>query len=252
MLRSQVGYILFALLVSSFACLAGATPVGLKVEDKTGAAFPDVLVIVKSLSLDEKREVEIFRALTDAKGIVPSRELPTGLYRLIATCPYGICKTKVQEFYVKDDPVQLELTLDVVGSGTHGEGDVTEVGPSKQLKVRVTDSEGRPVRLASVIVRDSDVQHEGWYKTDSGGSATVDLPEGSVTVVVLYGGNLTSKTLSAATVDELTAKGTPLTIRLGAGQDASISVPVAPQDAPAHESNHVLAGSHGPSSETGD
>jgi hypothetical protein len=211
------------------AMWADASPLSITTLDRTGAAFPNVLVIVKGLSLEEKREPEIFRALTDSKGIAQTRELPVGLYRVIATCPYGICQTKIQEFFVKGDPLYLELTLDVVGSGTHGEGDVIEVGPSKLLKVRVTDSEGRPVRLAWIIVRDSDAWHEGWYKTDSSGSAMVKLPEESVTVVVVYGGDLTSKTLSAATADELRAKGAPLIILLAIG-------PVDSKSALVHES----------------
>ena len=201
--------VLIVLLLSS-ATHAGASPLQLHAVDRTGAAFPNVLVIVKSL--DGKGE--IFRALTDAKGIVPSEELPAGLYRVIATCPYGICQTKVQEFYVGGDPVQLELTLDVVSSGTHGEGDVIEVGPSKRLKVQVTDDESRPVELARVIVRDSDAWHEEWYKTDSSGSATVKLPEGSVTVVVASGGNLASRTLDSPAIDALWAKGATLLVVL--------------------------------------
>jgi hypothetical protein len=224
---------MLAVLTLLIASRVDAAPLHLKVVDKTGAAFPDVLVIVKSL----EGKGEIARALTDAIGSVPGRELPSGLYRVIATCPYGICETEVQEFYVKDAPVQLELTVDV--SPTRGEGDVVEIGPSRPLKVQVLDRDGRPARLASVLVRDSDAQHERWYKTDSDGGTTVELPEGQVTVVVLYGGAITSRTLSVATIDGLKAKGTSLAIHLGTGQESAISKPVSPPSALVHESGHA-------------
>jgi len=75
---------------------AAAAPLRLKVLDQTGAAFPDVLVIVKSLA----GKGEIFRALTDQSGCVPERDLPAGLYRAIATCPYGICETRLASFWL--------------------------------------------------------------------------------------------------------------------------------------------------------
>jgi len=224
---------ILAVLALLIASRADAAPLHLKVVDKTGAAFPDVLVIVKSL----EGKGEIARALTDTTGNVPGRELSPGLYRVIATCPYGICETKVQEFYVKDAPVQLELTVDV--SPTRGEGDVVEIGPSRSLKVQVIDRDGRPARLAPVLVRDSDAQHERWYKTDSDGGTTVELPEGQVTVVVLYGGTITSKALSGATIDGLKTKGTPLSIHIGNGQESSISKPVSSESTLLHESGHV-------------
>lgn len=48
---------------------------GIRVVDPSGAPFPDVLVIVKSL----EGEGEMFRALTDATGSVSGRKLPFGL-----------------------------------------------------------------------------------------------------------------------------------------------------------------------------
>jgi hypothetical protein len=224
---------MLAVLALLIAFRADAATLHVKVVDKTGAAFPDVLVIVKSL----EGKGEIARALTDSTGSVSGRELPPGLYRVIATCPYGICETNVQEFYVKDAPVQLELTVDV--SPTRGEGDVVEIGPSRPLNVQVIDRDGRPARLAPVLVRNADAQHERWYKTDSDGGTKVELPEGQVTVVVLYGGTITPRTLSVATIAGLKAKGTPLVIHLGTGQEASISKPVSPPSALVHELGHA-------------
>jgi hypothetical protein len=196
---------LFALTLL-IASSADAAPMRVKVVDRTEAAFPDVLVIVKSL--DGKGEVG--RALTDATGSVPERELTPGLYRVIATCPYGICETKIFEFLIRDVPVQLDLKLDVLPT----RGDVVQVGPSRSLKVEVVDQEGRPTRLARILVRDPDAQNERWYKTGSDGSAIVELPEGLVTVVVVYEVTLASKTLRPSDVSGLRAKNAPLTIRL--------------------------------------
>ena len=62
--------------------------------------------------------------------------MTAGLYRAIATCPYGICETKVSEFLVADAPVELELKVDV--SPTRG--NVAVVGPSGRLRLEVVAS----------------------------------------------------------------------------------------------------------------
>lgn len=230
-MRKKIMLTLLALVCSSSV---SAAPLHLDVVDKTGAAFPDVLVIVKSL----EGKGEVFRALTDSKGAVLGRELPPGLYRVIATCPYGICETKVREFYVKDAPVQLQLTVDV--SPTRGEGDVVEIGPSRSLRVQLLGRDGKPARLASVLIRDSGAEHERWYKAGPDGSATVELPEGQATVVVLYGEAITTKVLSTAAVTALIVKGEPLVIHLGTGQESTLPK-ASPEGGLLHESSHSLA-----------
>src|SRR5690242_15077869 len=102
--------VVFVGVLALMACFyANAVPVHLRVLDQTGAGFPDVLVIIKSLA----GKGEIFRGLTDQAGSVPERDLIAGLYRAIATCPYSICETKVTEFLVSDTPVELELKVNV-------------------------------------------------------------------------------------------------------------------------------------------
>jgi hypothetical protein len=180
--------------------------VRLRVLDQTGAAFPDVLVIVKSLA----GKGEIFRGLTDQTGSVPERDLAAGLYRAIATCPYGICETKVTEFLIGDTPVELELKVDV--SPTRG--NVAIVGPSNRLKLEVLDTQGRPVTSAEVLVRDSNAEFEQWYKTNGEGEADVE-PRGTMTtLVVLYNRNLTTETISSAAVEKLRSEGKKFVIRL--------------------------------------
>lgn len=195
------------ILASIIAHHADAESLQVKVLDGAGAGFPDVLVIVKSL----EGKGEVFRALTDATGSVPIREVAPGIYRAIATCPYGICQTSVQEFYVKNVPVHLELTALILPT----QGNVVEIGPTSLLKVEILDRVGKPAKLAPVLIRDPDVQHERWYKTDADGSTTVELLNGPMTVVVLFGGTLTSKTMSLESANDLKAKGMPLIIRAG-------------------------------------
>ena len=72
-------------------------PVKIKVEDASGAAVKNDLVIVQDLN---NREHEILRALSDQDGNGPTLELPSGMYRVIAAAPYGLWQTSVLEFLV--------------------------------------------------------------------------------------------------------------------------------------------------------
>jgi hypothetical protein len=185
---------------------ASAAPLRLRVLDQTGAAFPDVLVIVKSLA----GKGEIFRALTDPAGYVQERNLRPGLYRVIATCPYGICETKVSEFLVGDTPVDLELKVDI--SPTRG--NVARVGPSSRVKVEVLDAQRRPAPSADVLVRDSNAEFEQWYKTNGDGQADVEPLGATITFAVFYRGTLTEETISASSIEKLRAEGKKLVIHL--------------------------------------
>lgn len=197
----------FVALLALVGCSeAVAAPLRLRVTDQAGAAFPDVLVIVKSLA----GKGEIFRALTDQAGGVPERNLPAGLYRVIATCPYGICETKIAEFLVGDRPVELAVKVDV--SPTRG--NVTMVGPSNQLKLSVVNAQGVPASSAGVLVRDSNAEYEKWYKTNADGEADVE-PLGDTTIfVVLYKGTLKQETMSETSIQKLRAENKKLIIHL--------------------------------------
>jgi len=195
-----------ATLVLLVCSQAGASTVHLRVTDQTGAAFPNVLVIVKSLA----GKGEILRGLTDEAGSVPERDLAAGLYRAIATCPYGICETKVTEFLVGDARVELELKVDV--SPTRG--NVAIVGPSNRLRLGVVDAQGKPAASAEVLVRDSNADYEQWYKTDAAGEADVE-PRGTMTTfVVVYNRTLTTETMSSDNIQKLRGTGKKLEIRL--------------------------------------
>jgi len=204
-MRIRAGFFL-AFLVLAGGSQASAAPLRLRVRDQTGAAFPDVLVIVRSLT----GKGEIFRALTDQAGGVPGRDLPEGLYRAIATCPYGICQTKVLEFLVGDAPVELEVKVEI--SPTRG--NVAIVGPSNVLKLEVVNTQGGPAVSAEVLVRDSNAEFEKWYKTNGEGEADVE-PRGTMTtLVVLYDRTLTTETISSAAVQKLRSQGKKFVIRL--------------------------------------
>lgn len=199
-------FIFVGVLVLLVSSQASAAPLRLRVLDQTGAAFPDVLVIVKSLA----GKGETFRVLTDQTGRVPERDLPSGLYRAIATCPYGICETKIIEFLVGDTPVELELKAEV--SPTRG--NVAIVGPSNRMKVEVLDMQDKALPSAQVLVRDSNAEYEQWYKTNGEGEVEVELLGTTITFAVLYKGAFTEETISTTALEKLREEGKKLVIHL--------------------------------------
>jgi hypothetical protein len=88
-----------------FCQLATAEAVKVRVVDESDAPIKDVLVIIQNLS---KHEAELLRVLSDADGYVGRGELQPGLYRLIATTPYGLWRTTIKEFMVKSAPLLWE------------------------------------------------------------------------------------------------------------------------------------------------
>ena len=200
---------LFPALVSLtlvFPLWVNATSFRLTVVDATGAGFPDVLVIVKSL--DGKGE--IFRMLTDEGGKIPDRELAQGLYRIIATCPYGICETEVRECLVREKSVELELKVAVSPT----KGNVAVIGPTLQMRVQVLNAAGMPAESATLLVRDADAVDERWYKTDANGEVKVTLPDGVVTFVVVFKDSLARESVERAKLEGLVTQGKKLVIQL--------------------------------------
>jgi len=195
---------------------ADAAPLEVKVFDRTKATFSDVLVIIESL--DGKGEV--FRTLSDANGSIPKRDLAPGLYRLIATCPYGPCETEVREFIVANDPIRLDITVNL--KPTDGDGYWEGLHP---LRVSVQNSRLQPMDQTIVIVRDSEKNYEKWYKTGADGTVLVEIPDAPMTFVVLCGGTLTSKTISIDSIKDLTSKGLSLTIGLETEQESCKPIP---------------------------
>jgi hypothetical protein len=165
----------------------------LRVEDAGGAPLKDELVIVQNL---DDHEREMFRALTDRDGNVPVPDLKPGLYRAIATAPYGLWETEIREFFVEDGH-PFELVLYVQPMATHGNGDIVTIGLS-EAELQVLDSAGSPVSGAWVVVRDrqATLYLERWYQTNAKGLATIELVGSPTVVVVAYQKTLATKEVS--------------------------------------------------------
>ena len=90
-------------IVTVLALLASiqGSAVTIKVQNASGEGERNVLVIVQNLD-DHEREVT--RVLTDQEGRVPAADLSPGFYRVIATAPYGLIQTKIDEFLVGSKP----------------------------------------------------------------------------------------------------------------------------------------------------
>jgi hypothetical protein len=177
-------------LVFSFALPLCAATVDVTALDATGAAFPDVLVIFRSL----EGEGEVLRALTDREGSVPAFKAPPGLYQVIATCPYGICKTLVKEVLVQKESSFLALTLkvDVIGTGH------PTPASSAYINLQVSYQRGEPAAGVGILarnVRDTNPHFRRWYKTDSSGKARVELLGNPTVLVFIYDGNLFTREL---------------------------------------------------------
>lgn len=165
-----------------FCQLAMAVPVKFRVLDEGGTPVNDVLVIVQNL---QKHEAELLRVLSDAEGNAGFRELEPGLYRLIATAPYGLWRTTIKEFLVKASPMEVVLRVKVMP--THGWGDIVIVG-SPWVDLHVLRPDGQPASGAELLVRDRDatLHMERWYKTDAQGRARIEMVSDPLVLVVLY------------------------------------------------------------------
>lgn len=174
----------------------------IKVVDASGAPVKDDFVIVQDLS---NRESEMFRALTDVTGTIRTKPLAPGVYRAIATAPYGLWQTEVREFLVKTTPI--ELTVRVAPEATHGYGDVVPVR-SRNFRLKVLTAEGRPASAADLFVRDKNatLYLERRYRTAADGGASIELVANPTIVTVIY--------KDALWTEELTPKSLHTTIRL--------------------------------------
>ena len=196
----------FALLFATLACLstsfARSTPLQVHVQDGSGEALRDQLVIVKLL----EKYGEVFRVLTDESRNIPVRDLSPGYYRLIVTDPYGLWETKIQEFAISSEPANLVVSLPPMP--THGLGDRVLVGGEapRKLKVQFTDAKGDAIPAVNFLVRNEDLDFASWHVADAKGAETVELPDQPITLVALWNGRLVTKTFDNRFVDELHGK----------------------------------------------
>ena len=203
MRRISVAF-LYAILACASIPFVYAAPFHIHVQDGTGEALKDQLVIVQPL----EKYGEVFRVLTDESGNIPIRDLSPGYYRLIVTDPYGLWETKIREFAINSGPANLVVNLPPMP--THGYGDRvivnTSGNPPRTLTVQFVDEEGKPVSDVRFLVRNEDLDFATWYQSDSKGMKEVELPSEPITLVALWNGNLTTKTFDDKFVDQLDRK----------------------------------------------
>jgi hypothetical protein len=152
----------------------------------------DELVIVQEL---HNREHEVLRVLTDGAGKIPTIDLHPGLYRAIATAPYGLWETQVQEFLVGEKAVRLALHVGPMP--THGNGDIVTLG-AKKKKLRVLKPDGQAASGAEVYVRDRNatLHLERWYKTNAAGETEIELTGDPTVAVAVLGDSLATREIS--------------------------------------------------------
>lgn len=171
------------LLMLLFLCqLANAVPVTFRVLGSSGVPAKGVLVIVQNL---ENHEAEVLRALSDEQGVAGRCEIRSGLYRMIATAPYGIWQTAIKEFIVRTVP--LEMAIHVEPMPTHGYGDIVVIGTT-WTELQFLQPDGQPLANANVFVRDrsATLYTERWYKTDARGHAKIEMISDPLVVVIPY------------------------------------------------------------------
>lgn len=153
------------------------TSIHVTVQDESGAPLPNALVIVESLN-DRKESV---RYLSDANGSTPAMTLKPGLYRVIATYPYGPWQTVIREFAFPDSSNGITLRIPAKPSDEFGE----IIGaPQDELMVEVPT--GEPLVGVPVLIRTKDATHEKWYRTGAKGEATISVIADPLIAVVLY------------------------------------------------------------------
>jgi hypothetical protein len=175
-----------------FCQLAFATPVKFRIVDETGESVKGVLVVVQNL---DNHEAELLRALSDTKGNVDGHELRPGVYRLIATTPYGLWRTTIKEFIVKSASLELVIRLKPVP--THGYGDTVVVGTS-WVDLQILRADGQAAADAKLLVRDKDatLYTERWYKADAQGRIKIEMISVPLVLVILYQDSIMTTELS--------------------------------------------------------
>jgi hypothetical protein len=171
----------FALLSLVLYFFSGAA-LSVSVTDPTGEGVQGDLVIVQDLGDHER---EIVRALTDHEGHVAKVSLTHGLYRIIATNPYGHWQTAVRELLVRDEPIDVVIAVEP--KPTEGYGDVATI-PVSRAELLVLQSNGTPATHADVLARDNDATPslERWYTTDQRGSTQIEIVAQPTVLVILF------------------------------------------------------------------
>jgi len=163
-----------------------AVPVDIHVLGSNGEPLGGALVIIQYLQ--NGKEHETSRELTNAQGQVALKDLQPGLYRAIATDPYRSWRTQVRELLVEDKPATIKLEL------AHESTDDPDVAAVGRLTVHVLDASGEPAQGARVLLRDAEAhpRSESWGTTDASGTVNLEVTQNSSLLVILYDGRLYS------------------------------------------------------------
>jgi hypothetical protein len=177
-----------------------AAPLRVTTADPGGAALAGTLLIVRSLD----GAGELFRALTDASGELPARDLEAGRYRVIAMYPHGPWKATVREFVVERAPVTLRLAL----SPLPAEGKKVAAAKKARLSVLTVDAKARAVPDVAILVRNPEATAEAWYQTNARGEVAIDLStfDRAITLISFHGTIVSEREVTAAEIEALTRK----------------------------------------------
>lgn len=147
------------------------------VQDESGAALPDALVIVESLD----NRLQTVRYLSGKDGNTPTMELKPGLYRVIVTYPYGPWQTVIREFSLPDGADEVTVRIPGRPSDEYG-----EIVGAPQVKLIVESQDHNPLSGVPVLIRTKDAIREAWYETDKTGGTTISVVASHLVAVVLY------------------------------------------------------------------
>jgi len=151
--------------------------------------------------------------LTETNGNVPRHDLKPGLYRIIATCPYGPCVTVVREILVSQEIVKIDLIVKFKPIVN----DFTIYDSGSHLRIKVLEANGSVSQGARIIVRDEFALEEHWYSTDINGVAIIGIAAGETSIIVVVTSNqLEAQTLLNDEIRNLQKKHTQLAIKLNA------------------------------------
>ena len=185
---------------------SAAVVVSVSVADGSRAPIKDVLVILQPL---DPSNGEISRSLTDSQGHITPVKVAAGLYRAIASTPYGLWETKITEFLANGP--KTDVILFVTPQPTHGYGDIVSIG-NPLRRVHVLRSTGEPAANAAVYVRDRNatLHLERRYKTDLSGNAQIELVSNPTVVIAVSEGSLLSEEIT----EETKTDRKPITLQL--------------------------------------
>lgn len=180
------------LLIIAAASPVMAKGIRVKVVDANGNPFPKVLTIVQGLNVGR----ELGRFLSDENGLTPEVQISDEIFRVIATCPYGLCRTSVHEFISNGSQNVVTITAEVGSSDENG----IPVGFPK-LKL-LLDRPSERTAGAKILVRDPFARWEHWYVADKEGSVEVEMVYEPSVVVVFFAGRTYVNSVSPCASDQ--------------------------------------------------